>query len=353
MRSFRLGDEGPEVRDIQRRLIAIGEVIDPVEIDGRFGSSTDAAVRSFQARRSLRVDGLVGPDTWGQLVEASYRLGDRTLYLHAPHFRGDDVRELQRKLNALGFDAGREDGVLGPETDFAVREFQRNVGDHVDGVVGLHTIATLDRMRPQVGAASRAMVREREQVRQMRGSIEGQMVAIDPGNGSAGEKRDDLNFEMASALAEELARVGAKPMLLRERDEDPTTSERARRANELGAAVCVSLHVSTTGTGAPGPTCSYFGTDRTHSPAGMRLAGLLLQELERELGCRGRLQRLAPSMLRETRMTAVLIETVSCTMRDERGGVVEPGIASRVSRAVAAGVRRYFRDAAPEPVPAG
>jgi N-acetylmuramoyl-L-alanine amidase len=346
VRIYRLGDEGPEVRDVQRRLIAAGETLDPSDITGRFGPSTDEAVRSFQARRSLRVDGVVGPDTWGQLVEASYRLGDRTLYLHAPHFRGDDVRELQRKLNALGFDAGREDGVLGAETDLAVREFQRNVGDHPDGVVGLHTIATLDRMRPQDGAPSRAMVREREQVRQMRGTVEGQIVAIDPGDGRQGAKRKDVSFEMASALAEELTRIGAKPMLLRDRDEDPDTSERARRANELGAAVCVSLHLGPEAVDASGPTCSYFGTDRTHSPAGMRLAGLLLQELEAEFACRGRLQRLAPSMLRETRMTAVQIEPFFCKNEPGRVAVTGPASAPRISRAVAAGVRRYFRDAA-------
>jgi N-acetylmuramoyl-L-alanine amidase len=353
VRIFRLGDEGAEVRGVQQRLIAVGETIDASELTGRFGPSTDIAVRSFQSRRSLRVDGLVGPDTWGQLVESSYRLGDRTLYLRAPHFRGDDIRDLQRKLNALGFDAGREDGVHGPETDLAVRDFQRNVGDAVDGVVGLHTIATLDRMRPLDGAASRAMVREREQVRRMRSTIEGQIVAIDPGHGPNGEGLNDVHFAMASALAEELARVGAKPALLRELDDDPDTSERARRANELGAGVCVSLHLASGEPDESGPVCSYFGTDRTHSPAGMRLAGLLLQELEREFARGGRLQRLAPSMLRETRMTAVQIEPLFRTNEREAAMIVDPAFAERVGRAVAVGVRRYFGQAVAVPVPTG
>ncbi len=98
VRIFRLGDAGPEVGDIQDRLSALGVTIDDAERGGDFGPSTDAAVRSFQGERLLRVDGLVGPDTWGQLVEAGYRLGDRTLYLHSPLYRGDDVRALQRKL---------------------------------------------------------------------------------------------------------------------------------------------------------------------------------------------------------------------------------------------------------------
>jgi len=145
---FRLGDEGHEVLDIQQRLVSIGYALPSTELTGRFGPDTQVAVRAFQADRSLREDGLVGPDTWMQLVEAGFRLGDRTLYLRAPNFRGDDVRTLQRKLNALGFDAGKEDGVHGPRTDRAVHEFQHNVGERPDGVVGLHTIAMLERMRP-------------------------------------------------------------------------------------------------------------------------------------------------------------------------------------------------------------
>ena len=112
VRSFRLGDRGPEVHDIQQRLIALGGRVDPPELDGTFGPSTEAAVRTFQTERSLRVDGMVGPDTWGQLVEAGYRLGDRTLYLRSPLYGGDDVRALQRKLNVLGFDAGKLDGMF-------------------------------------------------------------------------------------------------------------------------------------------------------------------------------------------------------------------------------------------------
>ena len=181
MRIFRLGDAGPEVGDIQDRLVSLGVPIDDAERNGTFGASTDAAVRTFQGDRLLRIDGLVGPDTWGQLVEAGYQLGDRTLYLHSPMYRGDDVRALQRKLNALGFDAGREDGLFGANTNRAIREFQRNVGDEPDGIVGLHTISTLERMRPDESAPGRAMVREAEELRHMQASAQGQIIAIDAG----------------------------------------------------------------------------------------------------------------------------------------------------------------------------
>jgi N-acetylmuramoyl-L-alanine amidase len=343
VRIFRPGDEGTEILDIQRRLVVLGQIIDAGELTGVFGPSTEAAVRSFQARRNLPVDGLVGSDTWGQLVEAGYRLGDRTLYLHAPPFRGDDVRELQRKLNALGFDAGREDGVHGPRSDRAVREFQRNVGDVADGVVGLHTIATIERMRPLADARSRALVREEEELRQMHATLEGQIVAVDAGHGSdETAETTDLHLAMARAVAQELAAVGAKPELLRTGGEDPSPSDRARTANELGAAVLLSLHL---GSGLPegsGPTCSYFGSDTTHSPAGRHLAELVLDELEREFGCRGRTQRLTIGLLRETRMPALQVEPLFVTNQREAEMIADPAFATRVGRAVASGVRRFF-----------
>jgi N-acetylmuramoyl-L-alanine amidase len=341
VRIFRIGDEGPEILDIQRRLVVLGQAIDPSELHGSFGSSTEAAVRSFQAWRNLPVDGLVGPDTWGQLVEAGYRLGDRTLYLHVPPFRGDDVRELQRKLNALGFDAGREDGVHGARTDRAVREFARNVGDEPDGVVGLHTIATLDRMRPLVDAPSRALVREEEELRQMSARLEGQVIAVDAGHGPD-DAGADLHLAMARAVARELAASGAKPELLRAEGEDPTPSERARVANDLGAAVLLSLHLASGVPEGSGPTCSYFGSTTTHSPAGRHLAELVLDELEREFGCRGRTQRLTIGMLRETRMPAIQIEPLFVSNSREAEVIGEPDFPDRLARAVAAGVARFF-----------
>lgn len=341
MRIYRLGDEGPEIKDIQRRLSELGAVHDDVETNGSFGASTDLAVRAFQEQRNLRVDGAVGPDTWGQLVEAGYRLGDRTLYLHSPNFRGDDVRALQRKLNVLGFDAGRQDGLFGPNTDRALREFQRNVGDDPDGIAGPHVIATLERMRPQETAPSRALIREEEELRQIRASIEGTVVAIDPGE--AGED-GPITFAMASSLHDELLALGAKPALICRSDEDPTPSERARTANELEASVCVSLRLGAGLPEAAGPTCSYFGSASTHSPGGMLLAQLILEELEREFGRRGRLHRLTGALLRETRMPSVQIEPVFQTNRQEAAALTDPRFSERVGRSVARGVRRFYRD---------
>ncbi|MGZ8622970.1 MAG: N-acetylmuramoyl-L-alanine amidase [Actinomycetota bacterium] len=337
MRIFRLGDEGTEVLDIQRRLLELGAVLDPAELDGRFGASTDRAVRAFQDARNLRIDGLVGPDTWGQLVEAGWQLGDRTLYLHSPMFRGDDVRSFQRKLNALGFDAGKEDGLYGPHTDRAAREFQRNVGDEVDGIVGPHMIASLLRVRPQDSAPSRALVREEEELRHARGSIEGRIIAID----TADAPEDPAVVAIARALTADLRSMGAEPVVIDGAGGEAATDP-ARAANDLDADVCLSLRLAEGLPEAVGPTCSYFGSLVTHSPAGMLLAQLILEELEVALDRRGRLQRLTASVLRETRMPAVQIEPVFGTNEVELARLGDPAFTAAIGRAVAAGVRRYF-----------
>ena len=340
MHIFRVGDRGPEVMDIQSRLAALGALVDDNERDGTFGSSTEAAVRSFQRDRHLRVDGLVGPDTWEQLVEAGWQLGDRTLYHRAPLFRGDDVRELQRKLNALGFDSGKEDGLYGPRTDGALRLFQRNVGDEPDGIVGPHTLSVLRRMRPLDAVPSRALVREREELKATRGPIEGRVIAVDVGEGP-----DDveLHRRSARALVAALQAVGADPRLLVMTDDAAAPTDRARLANEAGAAASITVDLTTGDQeGGGGPVCSYFGSRTTHSPSGLVLAQLILEELEAELGLSGRLRPLTIAPLRETRMPAVQVEPLTGGGEVEKKILTDPDLPSRVARAVAAGVGRFF-----------
>ncbi len=53
--------------------------------------------------------------------------------------RGAEVRQVQQRLNELGFDAGAEDGVLGYNTQTAIKKFQTQNSLTVDGIVGPQT----------------------------------------------------------------------------------------------------------------------------------------------------------------------------------------------------------------------
>jgi N-acetylmuramoyl-L-alanine amidase len=57
--------------------------------------------------------------------------------------RGDEVRNIQKKLKALGFFDGAVDGIYGVKTQRAVRQFQKSVGITADGVAGQKTLLYL------------------------------------------------------------------------------------------------------------------------------------------------------------------------------------------------------------------
>jgi len=66
-RVLRRGARGDDVAGLQRTLVEVG--FDPGPADGIFGQRTERAVREFQESQGLAVDGIVGPATWGVLVE--------------------------------------------------------------------------------------------------------------------------------------------------------------------------------------------------------------------------------------------------------------------------------------------
>jgi hypothetical protein len=62
------GAKGQAVKDLQLKLkTAYPLYAKNLVVDGDFGAKTDAAVREFQRRSGLVVDGIVGPRTWAKL----------------------------------------------------------------------------------------------------------------------------------------------------------------------------------------------------------------------------------------------------------------------------------------------
>jgi N-acetylmuramoyl-L-alanine amidase len=289
---LRRGSRGEAVRDLQARLSAVGRDLGDDE-PGELGPGTEAAVRAFQDARGLRVDGVVGRHTWSILVESGFLLGDRFLYAKRPMFRGDDVADLQHRLNALGFDAGREDGILGDETVQALLEFQRAVSIKADGICGPTTVAALQRVGT-MATESGASVRERERLRARPRHLDGHRVyvAVTPGLAALGEQ-----------VARCLSQAGADPTLDASGSDD---SAIAGEANRFGADLFLALRPGD----QSGCRCSYFSAGRFRSEAGLGLATAIHEQLALIIPSDAGVCGKAYAALRETRMTAVVLEVV-------------------------------------------
>ena len=89
-----------------------------ISADGIFGPHTDACVRSFQASKMLEVDGIVGKNTWAELMA---KKDDRILL---KGIEGNDVLWVQKAINKIMDKSIDVDGKFGSKTEHAVRSFQ-------------------------------------------------------------------------------------------------------------------------------------------------------------------------------------------------------------------------------------
>ena len=141
------GMQGPAVEDVQTRLTRLGFSIDAQELKARlFADTTALAIREFRQTHMLASGEDIDSACWSELVDASYQLGDRTLYLRLPNFHGADVKTLQHALNVLGFSCGEADGYFGPHTEAALQQFQENVGLFADGMAFQDTFSYINRL---------------------------------------------------------------------------------------------------------------------------------------------------------------------------------------------------------------
>jgi peptidoglycan hydrolase-like protein with peptidoglycan-binding domain len=68
--TLRQGSKGSTVVFLQKNLISLGygSTLSPEGADGVFGSKTTRAVRDFQMKNALTVDGVVGTNTWNKII---------------------------------------------------------------------------------------------------------------------------------------------------------------------------------------------------------------------------------------------------------------------------------------------
>lgn len=155
--TVREGSRGTAVRAVQfylRRLAAYYSDIPTVTVDGVFGSATTKAVKAWQARAGLTVDGIVGLLTWNSLYTAAQSLATsgpvvRTVSLPAPvgtlrpGDSGPTVLRLDQLLQFLGqwlpeinfLNGTAPDSVFDSDLEITVRSTQRYFGLPETGIV--------------------------------------------------------------------------------------------------------------------------------------------------------------------------------------------------------------------------
>lgn len=136
------GTRGPDAALVQTWLNGIRDQCtwySTLTTDGIYGAKSENAIREFQTKNDLTVDGKVGPNTWNTLYDRyAAKHGAVTPYpgvaLRSGN-AGGTVRLVQQTLNAKGENLAT-DGRFGAKTAAAVQRFQRKNALTADGVVG-------------------------------------------------------------------------------------------------------------------------------------------------------------------------------------------------------------------------
>ena len=358
MQQFRLGDAGPEVADVQALLVGLG-LLPEVPAQPVFDPATDRALREFQQRRGLTVDGVVGTETYRALAAARWKLGDRLLSLATLPYVGDDVAALQERLLELGFDAGRTDGVLGQRTERALRGLQREYGLVPDGTCGPATLRALRQLGRHVVGGRPQVLRETEALHRSGAALPGKVVVLDPGHGGTdrgatghGLEEAAIVEDLAARLEGRLTAVGVRTLLTRGSDSCPSDAARAEFANDAGADLVLSLHVDRSRSPLCHGVASYhFGSGSgATSTIGQELASLVQREVVARtdlLDCR--VHEKTWEVLRLTRMPAVRLELGHLSHLGDAARLADPAFRDTVAEGVLVAVQRLYLPADLDP----
>ncbi|MGZ4642575.1 MAG: N-acetylmuramoyl-L-alanine amidase [Blastococcus sp.] len=325
-----------------------------------FDTATELAIRHFQQVRGLSVDGRVGEETYRALTEARWSLGDRLLRFDPERpMRGDDVTNLQERLLELGYDAGRADGILGPETETGLRAFQHDYGLTADGTCGPATLRALRQLGRKVTGGRPQLLRQSALFVESGPHLIGRRIVVDPGHGggetgfTAGETTEsDLVFDLASRIEGRLAAAGATVYLTRGRDQAPTVEERTAFANSARADLFISLHTDAhSSEHARGVASYYYGTG---SGASSTVGEEFAQLARREVISRTGMLDLGShpktwDLLRMTRMPAVRLDCGYLSHPVDRLLLLDARLRSAIAQGILAAVQRLYLPADADP----
>ncbi len=281
-----------------------------------FCETTRDSVAAFQELRSLHVSGVCDHTTWMTLVESSFELGDRLLYLTTPLLRGDDVSKLQLMLSRLGFDCGRVDGFLGKTTAKIVTEFQQNYGLIPDGICGPQTLQALMRASRNSGVGPGVgIVRERHTSAKYPQDLAKLRIVI-----GQFTKLDRLTNDLADRLRSQHTNVA----LINDVDQH----RHAQLANDFAANIYVGIEARDQ------QVCdiAYYHTEGFHSVAAHVFATLAAEKIGRSAPWfKPTVSGMRLQVLRETSMPAVVCGFGPVTRITPHSAVLADDLANALS----------------------
>jgi peptidoglycan hydrolase-like protein with peptidoglycan-binding domain len=143
-KSQQQGLDQAEMRQVEEHLKAAG--FNPGPVDGTFTTETGSALREYQKQNNLPVTGLIDKETQQKLMAAQQQKGQQQGKQQTDQ---DQVRQAQQRLKDLGFYEGSIDGIYGPETEAALREYQARQGLQVSGALTKETHQALMQSKQQ------------------------------------------------------------------------------------------------------------------------------------------------------------------------------------------------------------
>jgi N-acetylmuramoyl-L-alanine amidase len=352
---YRLGDQGAAVRSIRALLQAAGDLApSTLEASDVYDEEVAEAVRAFQQRRGLMVDGVLGPHTHIALDGAHWKLGDRLLsHIPGHMLQGDDVAELQERLLSLGFTPDRVDGVFGTHTEQAVRRFQGGVGLAVDGSVGPQTLRAFADLNRSVSGGSPYTLREEELVRSSGHRLLGRIVVLDPGHGgddtgtvAHGLTESEVTLDLARRIEGRLSAIGVTVLFTRSATTGPDDLVRATMANQAHADIMLSLHCDSTDQAlASGVATFFWGLERfgAWSAVGEHLANLIQREIVSRTGladCRAHPR--GWQLLQRTQMPTVRIEAGYLSHEQDAARLADPAFLDTLAEAIVIALQRMY-----------
>ena len=118
------------------------------KIDGNFGSGSKKGLVLFQGANNLSPDGILGQQTCKLLLNKKNIVSNNQKGLDKINVEdsySQEIYDVQVKLKNLGLYTSTVDGINGPGTKRAIKQFQKKAGLNIDGVVGPLTLAALEK----------------------------------------------------------------------------------------------------------------------------------------------------------------------------------------------------------------